>query len=62
MEKLNLALRDRCLALAGEMADEINGDIDRVDPDDLEDALSGLTEFNLVAKAAALAGMAAWAN
>jgi hypothetical protein len=55
-----LSLRDRCLALAEAEAWEINGDIDRVDPDDLESCLAGLTEFNLEETAGKLAQLAAW--
>ena len=50
-------LRDRCLALADELTDF---DLDRVDDRDLELALEGLTEANLVEKAEALADLAAW--
>ncbi len=62
MENLNLTLRDRCLTLADEMAQEINGDLDYVDQGDLDTALEGLTEDNLVDKAGALADLAAWFN
>jgi hypothetical protein len=50
-------LRDRCLALADELTDF---DLDRVDDRDLELALEGLTEANLVEKAEALADLADW--
>ena len=53
-------LRDRCLALAEGLANEVNGDLDRVDDADLELALEGLTEANLYATAEALADLAAW--
>lgn len=55
-----LSLRDRCLALAEAQAWEINGDIDAVDPDDLESCLAGLTESNLEETAGELAQLAAW--
>jgi len=55
-----LSLRDRCLALAEPMAWEINGDIDAIDPDDLESCLAGLTEDNLQETAGDLAHLAAW--
>jgi|LakMenEpi03Aug12_release.lakeMendotaPanAssembly.Ray.scaffolds.fasta_scaffold3148903_1 hypothetical protein len=55
-------LRSSCLALAEELASEINGDLDRVDQDDLDAMLEGLTEANLADKAAALADLAAWFN
>ena len=55
-------LRDRCLELAEGLANEVNGDLDRVDDADLELALEGLTEANLVEKAEALADLAAWFN
>ena len=35
-EIFELSLRDRCLAVAEAQAWEINGDIDRIDPADLE--------------------------
>ena len=57
-----LSLRDRCLALAEAQAWEINGDIDAVDPDDLESCLAGLTESNLQETAGELAQLAAWCN
>ena len=56
------SLRDRCLALAEGLANEVNGDLDRVDDADLELALEGLTEANLVEKAEALADLADWFN
>ena len=55
-------LRDRCLALADVLANEVNGDLDRVDDRDLKLALEGLTEANLYATAEALADLAAWFN
>jgi hypothetical protein len=55
-----LSLRDRCLALAEAQAWEINGDIDSVDPDDLESCLAGLTESTLEETASDLAHLAAW--
>jgi len=57
-----LSLRDRCLALAEAYAWEINGDIDRVDPADLESCLAGLTEDNIEETAGELAQLAAWCN
>ena len=57
-----LSLRDRCLALAEAYAWEINGDIDRIDPDDLEARLAGLTEDNIEETAGELAHLAAWMN
>jgi hypothetical protein len=55
-----LSLRDRCLALAEAQAWEINGDIDAIDPDDLESCLAGLTESTLEETAGELAQLAAW--
>ena len=52
-------LRDRCLALADELAE--NG-IDRVDDRDLRRELEGLTETNLYARAEAIADLADWFN
>jgi hypothetical protein len=50
-------LRDRCLALAEELADF---GIDRVDDRDLEMAFEGLTEANLYATAEAIAYLGDW--
>ena len=52
-------LRDRCLALADELAE--NG-IDRVDDRDLKLALEGPTEANLYATAEAIADLGDWFN
>ena len=52
-------LRDRCLALADELADF---GIDRVDDRDLELAFEGLTEANLYATAEAIAYLGDWFN
>jgi hypothetical protein len=57
-----LSLRDRCLALAEAMAWELNGDIDAIDPDDLETCLAGLTEANLQETAGELAQHAHWCS
>ena len=57
-----LSLRDRCLALAEAYAWEINGDIDAIDPDDLESCLACLTEDNIEETAGELAHLAAWCN
>lgn len=57
-----LSLRDRCLALAEPMAWEINGDIDRIDPDELETLLAGLTESTLEETAAEVAQAAHWCS
>lgn len=57
-----LSLRDRCLALAEAQAWEINGDIDRIDPDDLESCLANLTEANIEETAGEVAQLAAWCN
>ena len=56
------SLRDRCLALAEGLANEVNGDLDRVDDADLEDILQGLTEGNLTEKAEEVADLAYWFN
>ena len=55
-------LRDRCLALAEGLANEVNRDLDRVDDADLEDILQGLTEGNLTEKAEEVADLAYWFN
>lgn len=57
-----LSLRDRCLALAEAQAWEINGDIERVDPDELESILARLTPDNLQETAEELAQAAHWAT
>ena len=57
-----LSLRDRCLAIAEAQAWEINGDIDRIDPDDLESRLANLTEANIEETASEVAHLAAWCN
>jgi len=57
-----LSLRDRCLALAEAQAWEINGDINDIDPDDLETCLAGLTESNLQETAGKLAQHAHWCS
>jgi hypothetical protein len=60
--KFTLSLRDRCLALAEAYAWEINGDVDRIDPADLESCLANLTESNIEEMAGELAHLAAWMN
>ena len=61
-EIFDTSLRDRCLALAEAEAAEINGDIDRIYPADLESCLSRLTPSNLMGTASELAHLAAWMN
>ena len=61
-EIFDLSLRDRCLALAEAEAWEINGDIDRIDPDELDSLLARLTPDNLQETASEVAQAAAWAN
>jgi len=61
MEKQN-DLRSRCLALAEEMADEINGNLFYVPDEDIESLLGSLTVDNLVDTASELANLAAWFN
>jgi hypothetical protein len=61
MEK-TATLRDRCLALAEELAAETNGDLYYVPDEDLEAVLTGLTEGNLADKAGDLADLAHWFN
>ena len=53
-------LRSRCLTLADEMAQEINGDLFYVPDEDVESCLADLTEANLEETAAELAYLAAW--
>ena len=61
-EIFDTSLRDQCLALAQTEAWEINGDIDRLDPDELEFLLDRLTPDNLMETAGKVAQAAAWAN
>lgn len=58
----SLSLRDRCLAIAEAIAFEINGDIDRIDPADLEAVLAGLTEDSLEETAEDVAHLAAFCS
>jgi len=55
-------LRSRCLDLADEVAQEINGNLFYVPDEDIESCLAGLTEANLEDTACELAGLAAWFN
>ncbi len=55
-------LSSRCLALAEEMAAEINGDLDYVPQEDIDSLLAGLNESNLEDVAGELADLAAWFN
>jgi hypothetical protein len=55
-------LRSRCLDLADEMAQEINGNLFYVPDEDIESCLAGLTEANLKDTACELANLAAWFN
>lgn len=55
-------LRTRCLDLADEMAQEINGNLLYVPDEDIESCLAGLTEANLEDTASELANLAAWFN
>lgn len=57
-----LSLRDRCLDLADEMAQEINGNLFYVPDEDIESCLADLTEDNLEETAGELAHLAAWFN
>lgn len=61
-EIFDVSLREQCLSLAEAEAAEINGDIDRLDPDELEFLLSRLTPANLMETAGKVAQAAAWAN
>jgi len=55
-------LRTRCLDLADEMAQEINGNLFYVPDEDIESCLAGLTADNLEDTASELADHAAWFN
>ena len=55
-------LRSRCLDLADEMAQEINGNLFYVPDEDIDSCLVDLTEDNLEDTAGELANLAAWFN
>ena len=55
-------LRTRCLDLADEMAQEINGNLFYVPDEDIDSCLVDLTEENLEDTAGELANLAAWFN
>ena len=55
-------LRSSCLALADEMAQEINGNLFYVPDEDIESCLAGLTDAILEDSACELANLAAWFN
>ena len=55
-------LRTRCLDLADEIAQEINGNLFYVPDEDIESCLADLTEANLEVTATELANLAAWFN
>ena len=55
-------LRSRCLDLADEMAQEINGNLFYVPDEDIDSCLVDLTEENLEDTASELANLAAWFN
>ena len=55
-------LRTRCLDLADEIAQEINGNLFYVPDEDIESCLADLTEENLEDTAGELANLAAWFN
>jgi hypothetical protein len=55
-------LRKMVLSAAEVLAWEVNGNVDRVDRDDLEAVLAGVTEANWSEKAEELAELAYWMN
>jgi len=55
-------LVDKCLNLADQMAQEINGDLFYVPDEDIESCLSKLTEDNIQDVACELANLAHWFN
>ena len=55
-------LQENCLALAEELAFEINGDLSYVPEEDVEELLSQLNEDNIQEIASELADLAAWFN
>ena len=56
------ALRTRCLDLADEIAQEINGNLFYGPDEDIDSCLADLTEENLEDTAVELANLAAWFN
>ena len=59
---MTITLRQRCLDLADEMSDEINGNLFYVPDEDIENELKDLTEDNIREVAIELANLAAWFN
>jgi len=59
---MTITLRQRCLDLADEMSDEINGNLFYVPEEDIENKLKDLTEDNIQEVANELANLAAWFN
>jgi uncharacterized protein YqeY len=59
---MTITLRQRCLDLADEMSDEINGNLFYVPEEDIENELKDLTEDNIQEVANELANLAAWFN
>jgi len=55
-------LRKMVLSAAEVLAWEVNGNVDRVDRNDLEAVLAGVTEANWSEKAEELAELAYWMN
>jgi len=55
-------LRQRCLDLADEMSEEINGNLCYVPDEDIENCLKDLTEDNIQEVASELANLAYWFN
>ena len=59
---MTITLRQRCLDLADEISDEINGNLFYVPDEDIENELKDLTEDNIREVAIELANLAAWFN
>ena len=55
-------LKDKCLDLANQMAQEINGDLFYVPDEDIQHHLSFLNEDNLCEVASEIAHLAHWYN
>jgi hypothetical protein len=55
-------LVDKCLDLAGQMAQEINGDLFYVPDEDVQECMKYLTEDNLHEVASEIAQLAHWFN
>ncbi len=56
------SLESACLALAADLAGELNGDLSYVPQEDIDSILSRVTKANVLETAEELAELAAWFN